>query len=180
MYDIAKLKRVLPYCVKIDIEAYENMFGDKHVLVTCHYAGGLKAEIKCPDMPADTDTMAELVAAGAVQCLAAYAQSGVFTFKKHRRVIQRDDGSGRPSVQGSRINEHPSGAPSVREVVQCMQGVIDVDGIALNSSQFHSKPNQPFKQLSPAPRPKEELDPEKSRRATQALAELLSITGDNQ
>jgi len=155
------------------------------VFVVCHYTGGMEARIECPGMPADTNAMAELVAAAAAQCLAQCASAGTWQVgtgtRKKTRTIKRDGGNGRPWSSGDRLYGGPGAGPSPRDVTMTMPDVIDVDGLAMTSTADHQRRHPP--KLPPPPKalppPPEKLDADKARRASAAMAALLKSTGND-
>jgi hypothetical protein len=189
-YDIPRLRSALPYCEKIDIESHDDKVnGVQRVLVTCHYTGGMRAEVECPVMPPTTEDMVDLVAAAAAQCLSKHTTGATFNLSRPNgtgrssRTIKRVGGNGRPWSDGPRLYGGPGAAPSPREVCMTMQDAIDVDGVETSTSlhqRFTPPPKQrkPLALPAPAP-PPERLDADKAKRASQAMAALLQATEDD-
>ena len=199
MYDLDHLKQCLPYCTKIDFEVHSEPGGGvRFVVVECHYVGGLEARAECHEMPPTTEKLAELVAAGAQQCLSDLVQAATFSVGTKMRKIERDERDpSKAHASGPRLPVVPPQAPSLREVMTTMPDVIDVDGTEVTSTAIHKKSekalydggrraypaltdnqtNQPVTKALPPP--VGALDRDKAKRATEAMGNLLRSIEDD-
>lgn len=195
LYDEEKLRRSLPFVVRLDIETDEL----KHTAsVIVAYNNGLSMKAECFHQPSNVDELINVCVAGAQQCLSAISHEAVFTFGRMVRTVKRKQLMNRKNEPNGFLSHElesdfprfefaqPNGAPSIRDVLLGIPQVA-TDPEMKQTSTGKVKPvkyevNDPrVAQFQRSLQSKDSMKPrinkEKAKQATNAMAELLRTVG---
>ena len=162
--DEAYMKARVPYCLRVELQrATDPAESGFTVRIVCNFKGGILAKLDCSALPSGVPELADIIEAASCQALAARVTEGTFQYTGSTRIVRRaGTETGEPWASGPPLALFGAALvadfPTIEQVKKRQPNVVSV---------------------GPKLIPKPSIDREKMSAATQAMADLMNVFGDD-